>query len=95
MLLLIWANLDAFVIVDFFTKHKRCNKLQCTVNNFGKERARRPPSHRSASCRKEPLTEKSLKSVGRRISEKLPELSEKLQELINEINWAEVSNASI
>lgn len=35
------------------------------------------------------------KSVGGRVSEKLLELSEKLQELINEINWAELSNASI
>lgn len=61
MLLLIWANPDAFVIVeDFFTKQKRCNKPQCTLNNFGKERARRPPSYRGSSCRKEPLTEKSL-----------------------------------
>lgn len=61
MLLLILANLDAFVIVeDFFTKEKRCNKPQCSLNNFDKDRARRPPSYRGAGCRKEPLPEKSL-----------------------------------
>lgn len=61
MLVLILANLDAFVIAeDFFTKQKKSNKTQCSLNNFDKDRARRPPSYRDSGCRKEPLTEKSL-----------------------------------